>query len=108
MNIVKEDGLPIAGSFAQSNISRDDCPEYLFFKVFSHFLGDLVSEIISAVEHGEKNSLDLQSWIQGLFDQANRLEKLPQSFQGVILALKRDDHGMGCRQRVNGQQPEGG
>src|SRR4030042_6521499 len=64
MNIVKEDGLPIAGSFAQPNISRDDRPEYLFFKVVSHFLGDLMSEIIPAVEHGEETSLNLQFWIQ--------------------------------------------
>src|SRR3972149_3439258 len=95
MNIVKEHGFPIAGSFAEPNISRNDRPEDLFSKVCSHFLGDLMSEVIPAIEHGEENSFNLQFWIQGLLNQSYRLEELPQSFQGIVFALKRNDHGMG-------------
>ncbi len=88
----------MAGSFTQSNISGDNGPEYLVSEVSLDFLGDLMGEIIPAIKHGEDNSLDLQFWVEGLLDQAYRLEKLAQPFQGIVLALKRNDHGVSSRQ----------
>lgn len=88
----------MAGSFTQSNVPGDNGPEYLVFEVFFHFLGDLMREVIPAIKHGEENPLDLQSWVEGLFNQAYRLEKLAQSFQGIVFALERNDHGVSSRQ----------
>lgn len=97
----------MAGSFAQSNVSRYDRLKHLIFEVVFHFLGHLAREVVSAVEHGEQDSFDLQFWIEGLFDQADRFEKLAQTFHSIIFALERDDDGMGCRQRIDCQQAQG-
>jgi hypothetical protein len=98
MDIVKEDRFPMAGSFTQSNISGDNGPEYLVFEVSLDFLGDLMREIIPAIEHGEENSFDLQFWVEGLLNQAYRLEKLAQPLQGIVFALERNDHRVSSRQ----------
>ena len=88
----------MAGGFAQSNVARDDRPEHFVFEMTFHLAGHLMGEVISAVKHGEEDPLDLQSWIEGPFDQANRYEKLPQPFHGIVFALERDEHRMGCRE----------
>ena len=96
----------MTGSFAQSDVSWDDRLKDLIFKVAFHFLGHLVGKIVPAVEHGEEDSFDLQSWVEAVFNQADRLEKLAQSFQGIVFTLEWDDHGVGCRQGVDGQQAQ--
>ncbi len=88
----------MAGSFAQSNVSRYDRLKDLIFEVMFHLLGHLAREVVSAVEHGEQDSLDLQFWIEGLFDQTDRLEKLAKTFHRIIFALERDDDRVGRRQ----------
>ena len=88
----------MAGGFTQSNISSDDRLKHLIFEVAFHLIGYLVGEVVSAVEHGKQDSLDLQFWIEGLFYQADRFEKLSQPFHGIIFALERDDDGVGRRQ----------
>ena len=44
-------------------------------------MGHLMGKVVPAVEHGEQNAFDLQFRIEGLLDQADRFEKLAQSFQ---------------------------
>ena len=82
--------------------------EYLVFEVTFHFIGHLVGEVVPAVEHGEQNSFDLQLRIEGLFNQADRFEKLAQPFHGIVFALERDDDGVGRRQGVDGQKAQRG
>ena len=96
----------MAGGFAQPDVAWDNCLEHLIFEMAFHFMGDLVGEIVPAIEHGEENSFDLQLWIESLFNQANRFEKLPQSFHGIVFTLERDHDGVGCRQGVDGQQAQ--
>src|SRR4030042_6225026 len=98
----------MAGSLTQPDISRDDGLKYLFFEMVPYFLGHLMGEVVADVEHGEKNPFDLQSRIERLFDQTDRLEQLSQAFQGGVFALEGNEDGMGCCQRVDGQKPEGG
>ena len=98
----------MAGSFAQSNVARNDRLEHLIFEVAPHFMDHLVGEVVSAVKHGEEDPLDLQFWIEGLFDQADRFEKLSQPFHGIVFALERNKHRMGRGQGIDGEQAEGG
>ena len=86
----------MAGGFAQTDTAGDDRIENLVFEMAPHLMGHLMGEVVPAVEHGQKDSLDLQLWIEGLFNQADCFEKLAQSFHGVIFALERDDHRVGC------------
>lgn len=62
----------MTGGFAQPNVAGDDRLEYLVFEMTSHLMSYLMGEVISNIEHGEKYSLDLQFWIENLFNQSDR------------------------------------
>ena len=44
--------------------------------------------------------------VQVVANEIDRGEQLGQSFQGVVLALQRDEHRIGGGEGVHGQQPE--
>src|SRR4030042_4038847 len=108
MNVIQEDRLPMTGSLAQPNVSRDDRFKYRVFEVLSQLQGDLMGKVVPAVKHGEQNTLNLQFWIERLFDQLDRLQKLAQPFHGIVFALERNKDRMGRGQGIDGEQAEGG
>ena len=93
----------MAGGFAQPNVARDDRVKHLIFEVSFHLMGHLVGKVVPAVEHGEENAFDLQLRIEGLLNQADRFEKLSQSFQCIVFTLEWDDDGVGRREGVDGK-----
>ena len=106
MNIIEERRFPVARRLAEPDISGDDRLEDFIFEMGPHLLDHLVGKVVSTVKHGEENTFHLQPRIEGLFDQTDRLEKLGQTFHGIVFALQWNDDRMGRRERVDRQQSE--
>ena len=75
-------------------------------EVSAHLRGDIGGQLGPAVEHRQDDALDREVGVEVVADEIERGEQLGQSFQGVVLALERDEHGVGGGQGVDGQQPE--
>ena len=68
--------------------------------------GDVRGQLGSAVVHRQDDALDRQIGVEVVANELECGQQLGQSFQGVVLALERDEHGIGGGQRIDGQQPE--
>ena len=77
---------------------------YLIPEMGPYLLDHLVGKVVSAVKHREEDTLHLKPGIEGLLDQADRLQKLGQTFHGIVFALQWNDDRMGCGERVDRQQ----
>ena len=75
-------------------------------QVTADLVGDVSRQLGPGVEHGQDDALDVELGVQVVADEVEGGKQLGQSFQGVVLALQRDQNGVGGRQRVDGQQPE--
>ena len=67
---------------------------------------DLGREVRARVVHGQDDALDREVRVEVVADQVDRRDQLGQALQGVVLALDRDHHRVGGRERVHRQQTE--
>ena len=71
-----------------------------------HLVVDLAGKAQTAVVHRQQKALDLQLRIQLALDDLDGVQQLADALEREILALHGDDHGVGGRQRVDGDQSE--
>jgi hypothetical protein len=76
--VVHDDGLPVAGRFAQGHVAVDHRVEHELLEVRLHFLHHLVGQAQAAVVHGEQHALDHQFGVQALLDDLDGVEQLAQ------------------------------
>ena len=60
------------------------------------------------VEHGGQDAGDLEIGVDALLDLGQRVHEQGHPPEGEVFALEGDQHRLGGRQRVDGQQPERG
>src|SRR5690606_27185537 len=90
----------------EPDVPGDDAAEDATPEVLLRLVRDLAREVEPLIEHREQDALDLEARIQALLDEANRVEQLGEPFERVELALDRDKHRVGGRQRVERQEAE--
>ncbi len=98
----------MAGSLGEANISRDYALEYLISKEAAQVGGNLLRECSPVVIHRQEDALDRKVRIDGSTDAHVRVEKLGNALNCKILALDRDEDGVGCGKRIQRQQVQGG
>jgi hypothetical protein len=76
--------------------------------VASHLVGHLGRQPGACIVHGEDDAEDVEARVEDAADQAERVAELREPLEGVVLALDRDQHGVGGREAVHRQQPERG
>ncbi len=71
-------------------------------------VGHLLGQLGPAVVHGEHDGGHLEPLIEVRLDQVHVSQKLPEAFQGVVLALDGHEHLVRGSQAVDRDQPQRG
>ena len=71
-----------------------------------HLIVNLAGKTQTAVVHRQQEALYLQLRVQFALDDLDGVQQLADSLQCEILALHRNDYGVGCRQRIDGNQTQ--
>ena len=104
---VSRDRLAVARRLGQADVPRDHRLEDAIAQVASDLAGDIGRQLRASVEHRQHDALDVEFRVQVVANEIESGQQLGQSFQGVVLALQRDEDRVGGGQCVDGQQPEG-
>ncbi len=98
----------MAGGLAEPDVAWDhrfvDLAGEHFADLFDHLLG----EVRPLVVHRHDDPIDGQAGVQPLPHERDRLHQLRNPFQGQVLALHGDEHGVGRGQRVEREQAQRG
>ena len=106
--IVQDHGQSVARSLGELDITLDDGLEHQFLEVALHLVVDLVGQAQTTVEHRQQETFDLQVRVQLVFDDLDGVEQLADTLQCKVFALYGDDHGVGSRQGIDGDEAQGG
>lgn len=104
--IVGQDSFPEAGSLSESDTSRDDGTEYFLFEEFTEVGLDLPGQVGPIVVHGQENTFDGETWIEGLFDAVDGIDELRYALEGKEFALNRDEDRIGGDEGVECEEIE--
>ena len=72
----------------------------------AHVGRDLLSEIRALVEHREQHAFDVERRVERGADAAHRADEIGEPFEREVLAVQRNQHGVGGDERVERQQAE--
>src|SRR5688572_9722896 len=75
LDVVKQNGLPMARSLSKPNVARYYRSKNLFPKEGLEICHDLVGEIGPLIEHSEQDPLNLQAGVRGLANLIDCLHK---------------------------------
>ena len=67
---------------------------------------DIGRQVGPAVVHGQDDAVDRETRVEVVTNEIERGKQLGQSFQGVVLALERDQDGIGGGEGIDGEQSE--
>ena len=105
VRIVQDCGKPVAGCFAQLYIALDDGAEYQFLEMALHFIVNLVGLAQARVVHRQEEAFDFECGVQLGLDDFNGVQQFADTFQSKVFGLYRDDDRVGCRKRIDCDQP---
>jgi hypothetical protein len=103
---IDADGLPVDRGLGQPDAPRDDRPEDPAGEVLPDLVGDLGGEPRPGVVHGEHHAEDIEPRVEHLAQEAQGAGQLPEPFERVVLALNRDEDGVGGREAVDSKQAQ--
>src|SRR5215475_4942602 len=93
--IVEHDRLAVARRLGDPNVSRNDRREDLVAEMLLYFPLDLACQARPAIKHGEYDAFHSKLRIQPLAHEIDGSKDVRQSLHRVVLALERDQHGVG-------------
>ena len=108
VRIVEDGGEAVAGSFRELDVAVDDRLEDQFLEVALHLVLDLIGQTQTGIVHRQQETFDGECRIQFLLDNLDGIQQLGDSFERKILTLDRDNHGVRCGQRIDGDQTQRG
>ena len=103
---VQGDRQAVAGGLGQAHAARDDGLVDRRAEVAADFRGDFRRQVRPSVEHREEDSLDRELGVQVIPNEIDGGGELAEPLEGVVLALDRDQHRVGCGERVDREQAE--
>src|SRR3954453_23574887 len=103
VRVVLEDRHPAHGSFREPHRLADPRTEHAVAEVLLEDLDRLLGVQGPGVDHGRQDAHDRHVRVEVLADHLKGVLKLEQPAHREILALHRDDHVVGRRQRVHRQ-----
>jgi hypothetical protein len=74
----------------------------------SHLVGHLRRQPGAGVVHGEDDAKDVEARVEHAAHQAERVAELGEAFESVVLALDRDQDGVGGGEAVHREEPKRG
>lgn len=106
-DVVEDYGLAEGRGFGESDVSGDDVFEDPGAEVVAGFRGDLSGEVEAGVVHGQEDAVDGEVRVYASLDQVDRVEELREAFEGVVLALYRDEQAVRGGEHVDGDEAQG-
>lgn len=100
MYVVEYDGLSMARSFREANISGDDGLENLGTEEASKIGSHLFREGRAVVIHRQQDALDGERRIDGAAEAHKGIEKFGNTLESEVLALYGDQDGISSSQSV--------
>ena len=74
----------------------------------AHIFHNLGGKVCPRVVHREDDSLDIQTWIEPLPDEIDRVDQLAQSLKRIIFTLDRNQHRVRSRHGIDRQDTQRG
>jgi hypothetical protein len=105
-HVVQHDRLPEARGLREPDVPGHDGLEDLRAEVLACVGRDLLGEVEPVVVHREEHTVDGQSGVDAPLDQVDGVEELRDALERVVLALERDQQGVGGRHHVERDQAE--
>src|SRR5256885_546173 len=94
----------MARRLSQPDVARHSRAAKLLAKKVLELSHDLLRQVGALVEHCQHYAFNAQLWIEPGAYAFNRVQQLADTFEGKVLALHRNQHGVGCNQRVQREQ----
>ena len=101
-------GHAVARRFAEPDVARDDGVVDALQEERADVARDLLSEVRALVVHRHQHAGDVERRIEGGADAAQRRDEIGEPFEREVLAVERNQHGVGGDERVEREQPERG
>ena len=108
VGVIEDNRKTMAWTLRQLHVSLYHGFEYQLLEVTFHLVVYLVGQPETAVIHRQQESFDFQSWIQFALDNLNGVEQFADALQSEVLTLYWDDHRVGCRQGIDGDETQRG
>ena len=106
VSVIEDHRQTVAGALRELHVALDHGFEDQFLEMTLHLIIDLVGKSQSAVVHSQQEALDFELRVELALDDLNSIEELTDTLQRKVLALHRNDHRVGCRQGIDGNQPQ--
>ena len=106
LHVVQHAGHAVARRLAQPNVARNDRVEHLLLEELADVARHLLAEIRAFVVHRQQHAFDVERRIERAAHAAHRADELGEPFEREVLAVQRNQHGVGRDQRVQRQQAE--
>lgn len=107
-NIIIDDRFPVAGGFAQADVSDDLVLEDAFAESGLELADDFIGESSAAVEKGDHDPQKLEVGVLVLTHTLDDIENVGETFEGQEFGLNRDDDMIGRAQNVKGEEAQAG
>ena len=104
---VQRDGLAVAGGLGKPDVARDHGVEDGIAEVPTTSALTSEARFVRGSNIVSRTPLMARLGVQVISDEIDGGDQLRQSFECVVLTLDRDQHRVGRRERVDGQQPQG-
>jgi hypothetical protein len=96
----------VAGSFAEPDIPRDDRVVDALEEKCADVSRHLLAQIGALVVHGHQDAGDVERWVEGGADAAQRGNEIGKPFEGEVLAVQRNQYRVGGDECVERQEPQ--
>ena len=96
----------VARRLAEPDVARDDGAKHFLLEELADVGRDLLPEIRPLVEHRQQHAFDVERRIERRAHAAHRADEIGEPFEREVLAVQRNQHGVGGDERVQRQQAE--
>ena len=105
-HVVEDRGHAVARRFAEPDVARDDGVVDALLEERADVAGDLLAEVGALVVHRQQHAGDVERRVERGADAAQRRDEIGEPFEREVLAVERNEHGVGGDERVEREQPE--
>ena len=106
LRVVQHHRQAVAGRFAEPDVPRDDGVERLFLEELPHVARHLLAQVRALVVHRQQDALDVERRVERRANAAHRRHEVGEPLEREVLAVQRDEHGVGGDERVERQEAE--
>src|SRR5215212_46391 len=97
----------MARRLGQSDAARDDSVKHSAAEITAHLTDHVRRERRPGVVHGQNHARQPEFRIEVVAYEVDCREQLAQALERVVLALDRDQYGIGRGEGIDGDEPDG-